>query len=180
MTTQRKKFAPQGLTHSAAHHLLAVDEAIRQHGYARVSDIARLLGLTRGSVSVAMGSLRSAGFVEQDENHFYHLTATGSQAVVRIRDRHEIVERFLKEILGLTVEQSHRESCKLENLIEAPTARRLCALLEYWVENDLGGAIQDRLDRGCPVCKSEDGLACTCLEPDGPDRTCTLELPATG
>ena len=39
------------VTHSAAHYLMAVYELKAQHGYARVSDVAKHLQITKGSVS---------------------------------------------------------------------------------------------------------------------------------
>ena len=169
MTDRRKKFAAQGLTHSAAHHLVAVGEAIARRGYARVSDIARQLEITRGSVSVAMQSLKSAGYVKQDENHFFHLTDEGNKAVAGISARHKVVERFLAEVLGLSEEQSHRESCRMENLLEAATTRRLHALLEFWRKNDLSGALEEQLGPECPICGWEESELCPfcgleCLE----------------
>ena len=36
------------LSHSAAHHLMSIHELRRQSGYARVSDIAKHLSITKG------------------------------------------------------------------------------------------------------------------------------------
>ena len=48
-----KEFEANELTHSAAHHLLAIYEVgLEYGGWARVSDIARELSITRGSVSI--------------------------------------------------------------------------------------------------------------------------------
>ena len=49
-----KNFEDNELTHSAAHHLMAVHELRQEYGYARVSDIAKHLRITKGSVSTAM------------------------------------------------------------------------------------------------------------------------------
>ena len=54
-----KEFEANELTHSAAHHLLAIyDVGLAYGGWARVSDIARQLDITRGSVSI---NLREIG-----------------------------------------------------------------------------------------------------------------------
>ncbi len=174
MLETRKKFAARGLTHSAAHHLLAAGESIEQRGYARVADIARTLEITRGSVSVAMQSLKSADYVEQDENHFFVLTDKGRRAIASIRARHEVVEQFLTEILGLSVEQSHRESCRLEYLIEAPTARRLSTLLEFWRRNHLEGALEEGIEEECPDCNNATGELCPCCGLECLDASCPL------
>ena len=167
MLQAQRKFAVHGLSHSATHHLLAAGESIEQRGYARVADIARTLGITRGSVSVAMRSLKSAGYVEQDENHSFVLTGKGRCTIASVRSRHEVVEQFRADILGLSAERSHRESCQLEYLIEAPTARRLSALLEFWRGNHPQGALEEGIEEEYLDCNdavdelcSEGGLEC--------------------
>ena len=163
MLKTQRKFAPPGLSHSAAHHLLATGELIEKQGYARVSDIARSLSITRGSVSVAMQSLRVAGYVRQGENHFFSLTDEGTCAIDSIRARHEIVERFLSEVLALPLEDSHRESCRLEYLIEGPTARRLSALLQFWRDNHMEGSLDGLIEHECPECNhAVSGLCPSC------------------
>ena len=151
------------LSHSAAHHLLATGELIDQCGYARVSDISRRLGITRGSVSVAMQSVKGSGLVDQDENHFFHLTELGQQTVASLRARHAVVEEFLTEVLGLTHEQSHRESCKMEYLLEAPTVRRLAGLLEFWREHPAQEQLEAHMNASCPLCNRQgDASDCPC------------------
>jgi Mn-dependent DtxR family transcriptional regulator len=168
MSVLEQKVSPAVLTHSAAHHLLATAALIDEHGYARVSDIARRLELTRGSVSVAMKSLKTAGLVEQDENAFFHLPDRGAQAVASIRGRHEVVQRFMIEVLGLPQEQAHREGCRLEYLIEPATASRLAGLLEFWNDKNLSPDAKDYLDGHCPSCHGLNTETCPC---------CGLETP---
>ena len=76
-----KNFEENELTHSAAHHLMAVHELRQEHGYARVSDIAKHLRITKGSVSTAMKHLRERGYVQEDHNKFLELTARGLRVV---------------------------------------------------------------------------------------------------
>ena len=56
-----KTYEENELTHSAAQHLMAVHELREEHGYARVSDIAQHLKITKGSVSSAMKRLKERG-----------------------------------------------------------------------------------------------------------------------
>lgn len=163
------------LTHSAAHYLLAIAELLDEHGYARVTDVGKRLGLTRGSVSVALQSLKDAGYVIQDENRFYQLTDTGRSAVAGVLARHHVVELFLTDVLGLPEHLAHRESCRVENLIEGPTARRLQALVDYWRENQLGGVLESRLGPGCPVCPDGDSERCPCCGLECLDGKCPLQ-----
>lgn len=166
-----RKFAP-GLTHSVAHHLLAVSELIDKNGYARVSDIARQLEITRGSVSVSMQSLKSHGYVDQDENRFFRLTDRGRRAAESIRARHKVVEEFLVEVLGLPQDKAHQESCRVEHLIEAPVARRLYALVRFWNARGLGEAFEAECGDECPACGGAARKHCPCCSLECLDGDC--------
>ena len=175
MLATRKKFTNRGLTHSATHHLLAAGDSIDQRGYARVSDIARALDITRGSVSVAMQSLKAGGYVVQDENHFFRLTEKGTKSIASIRIRHEVVEQFLAEVLGLSLDKSHNESCRMEYLIEPPTAKRLSALVGWWKLNHPAGPLAEAEDLRCPdeIASADESCPKCGLECIGDD--CSLE-----
>src|SRR2546425_2603905 len=73
-----KEFEANELTHSAAHHLLAIHElGLEYGGWARVSDIARQLGITRGSVSINLRALKKRGLVATDEHRMVKLSPKG-------------------------------------------------------------------------------------------------------
>jgi len=126
-----KQFEQNVITHSAAHHLMATDSLIRRLGYARVSDVARQLEITRGSVSISLKPLKAEGLVEQDENRFLRLSPRGQHLVDVLRARRFVIVRFLSRILGIDEQQAEIDSCKIEHLLSAETAERLTDFLRY-------------------------------------------------
>src|SRR5216683_229186 len=77
-----KEFEANELTHSAAHHLMAIDELGAEYGgWARVSDIAKELGITRGSVSINLRALKKRGYVTTDEHRMVKLSHKGLEIV---------------------------------------------------------------------------------------------------
>ncbi|QOJ13935.1 MAG: metal-dependent transcriptional regulator [Planctomycetia bacterium] len=126
-----KEFEHNVVTHSAAHHLMAVDDLVRKLGYARVSDVARVLGITRGSVSVSLQPLKEAGLVQQDENRHLRLSAAGQSLVDSIKTKRHVVQRLFAEVLGVSAEQAEIDACKLEHLLSNETARRLVSFLRF-------------------------------------------------
>lgn len=126
-----KEFDQNVITHSAAHHLMAIDDLIGQLGYARVSDIARQLNITRGSVSISLQPLKKAGLVEQDENRHLRLSERGRQLVAAIKTKRHLMQRLLAEVLGVEAEQAEIDACKLEHLVSNETARRLLSFLRF-------------------------------------------------
>ena len=61
-----KQFEQNPISHSAAHHIVAIVELLERHGYARVSDVAKLLNITRGSASLTLKALKVRTLIKQD------------------------------------------------------------------------------------------------------------------
>ncbi len=126
-----KAFEQNVISHSAAHHLMAIDDLIERLGYARVSDIARQLNITRGSVSITLRPLKKAGLVEQDENRHLRLSEPGRNLVSAIKTKRHLIQRFLSDVLSVAPEQAEIDACKLEHLVSNSTAQRLLSFLRF-------------------------------------------------
>lgn len=126
-----KEFDQNVITHSAAHHLMAIDDLLGKLGYARVSDVARKLNITRGSVSISLGPLKRVGLVQQDENRHLRLSPHGRALVDAIKTKRLVMRRFFDEVLGVSAIQAEIDACKLEHLISNETARHLILLLRF-------------------------------------------------
>lgn len=117
------------LSHSAAHHLMAIHELREAHGYARVSDIAKHLSITKGSVSTAMKHLKERGYVQEDLNRFLELTEQGLKVVKEVEETRLVVQRFLRDGLGMDEDDAMIDACKVEHLISTEARRRLVRFL---------------------------------------------------
>lgn len=127
-----KEFEANELTHSAAHHLLAIHEVgVAYGGWARVSDIARRLNITRGSVSINLRTLKKRGWVETDAHRLVRLSPKGLTLVHGVTAKRVIVKTFLCDILGLSDAQAEIDSCKVEHLISHSTGERLMLFLQF-------------------------------------------------
>lgn len=120
-----KEFEDNDVTHSAAHHLLAILELREKRGYARVTDVARHLNITTGSASTNLKTLKAKGLISEDDNRFLVLTPEGETLATAVVQRRNIIHKFLSEILKVTPEQAEIDACKTEHLISAETARKL-------------------------------------------------------
>ncbi len=134
-----KEFDQNVITHSAAHHLMAIAELIERLGYARVSDVARVLNITRGSVSISLRPLKTAGLVEQDENRHLRLSPRGQSLVALIKSKHRLIHRLLSEVLGVPAAQAEIDACKLEHLLSNEAARQIEAFLRHRDEAGAAG-----------------------------------------
>lgn len=120
-----KEFSENVVTHSAAHHLLAISELIEKRGYARVTDVAKHLNITTGSASTNLKSLKHKGLVAEDENRFLILSEEGRKLSDAILARRGILESFFREVLGVTPEQAEIDACKTEHLLSKETTDKM-------------------------------------------------------
>jgi Mn-dependent DtxR family transcriptional regulator len=128
-----KEFDANELTHSASHHLHAIHEVGKRYGgWARVSDIARALNITRGSVSINLRALKKRGLVLQDEHHMVKLSPMGEQIVEAVAAKRVALKALLHEVLRLDATQAEIDSCKIEHLVSDATRERIVAFLEFW------------------------------------------------
>jgi DtxR family Mn-dependent transcriptional regulator len=125
-----KKFEENNITHSAAHHLLAILELRQKRGYARVTDVARELNITTGSASINLKSLKAKNLIIEDDNKFLALSEEGEAVARAVLMRKNILYDFLANILNVRPEQAEIDSCKTEHLISAETAKKLQEFIE--------------------------------------------------
>lgn len=129
-----KQFEENAITHSAAHHLIAILELKESRGYARVTDVAKHLNITTGSASTNLKSLKSKGLVEEDDNKFLNLSGGGEELARLVIRRKRILEQFLIDVLKVSHDQALVDACKTEHLISLETTRKL----EKFVEQQNG------------------------------------------
>lgn len=161
-----KEFEQNPVTHSAAHHLIAIAELRESHGYARVSDVARALNITRGSASLTLKALKQRGLVLEDENRFLLLSEEGEALAVAVRGKKYLVQRFLHESLGVCEHQADVDACKIEHLLSDEAAHQLAKFLRF-IATDEGGGRKfvenwkrfntpcDQDTSRCPICEVE-------------------------
>ena len=131
-----KRFEENELTHSAAHHLMAIHELREKHGYARVSDIAQHLKITKGSVSSAMKQLKERGYVREDHNRFLELSESGMSVVWQTESTRLVVQKFLSQVLAMDEDDAEIDACKVEHLISSEARGRLVGFLRFLFSRD--------------------------------------------
>lgn len=120
-----KEFNENPITHSGAHHLLAIFELTQDRGYARVTDVARSLKITTGSASTNLKNLKKAGLVVEDENRFLNLSDEGQKLAEAIISHRNTLQSFFVDILGVSPQQAEIDACKTEHLISFETTSKM-------------------------------------------------------
>ncbi|HOS04431.1 MAG TPA: metal-dependent transcriptional regulator, partial [Candidatus Hydrogenedentes bacterium] len=131
-----REFEKNDITHSAAHYLMAIDSLRDSRGYARVTDVADVLDVSRGAASMSITQLKRRGWVAEDPNRFLLLTDQGHDIAHAVEHKFRILSRFFEEILGVPRETALRDACKMEHLISPETGRRLVWLMRYVLSDE--------------------------------------------
>lgn len=87
-------------------------------GAPRSVDVAKKLGVSKPSVSRAMGILVERGYLLINDNGTLQLTDKGKDRAQEIYDRHLLLTRFLMKIADIGEEQAERNACKMEHDID--------------------------------------------------------------
>lgn len=131
-----KEFEQNVITHSAAHHLMAISDLLHKNGYARVTDVARRLGITRGSASITLKSLKEKGLVREDENKFLQLSGEGKSLVQSIQSKRKVLIKFFQDVLKVDPDNAEIDACKIEHLISLETGEKLLAFIKFLTSGD--------------------------------------------
>jgi Mn-dependent DtxR family transcriptional regulator len=120
--TPLKKEKESDLSHSMVHYLLTIHKLKEGRGFARVTDIAKDLGLTKGSVSTALNNLKKRDLVkEEDDCKFLTLSELGHKEVHKILSSRTLLYYFLKDFIGVSEDIAAKDSCLMEHLMSSET-----------------------------------------------------------
>lgn len=160
-----REFERNGITHSAAHYLMAIDSLRTMNGYARVTDVADMLDVSRGAASMSISHLKKRGWVDEDPNRFLLLSETGEKMANLVEHNFRILSKFFEEVLGVRSEIALADACKMEHLMSLETGRRLVWLMRYILSDESRAAkVSEAMScfrpgcesvEKCPLCEGE-------------------------
>lgn len=100
-------------------------------GDVRVTELSERLGVSKPSVSVAVRKLTQAGFVEHEPYGAVQLTPAGKERATAVAMRHNLLHRFLTEILGVNESPAQADACAMEHGLSKETVDRLAQFVEF-------------------------------------------------
>lgn len=160
-----KEFENNEITHSAAHHLMAISNLLNKFGYARVTDVAKRLDITRGSASITLKALKERGLVVEDENKFLQLSPKGDSLARLVQSKRRILTKFFQGILQVDAENAEIDACKIEHLISYETGEKLLSFVKFlFSDENKAKEFLESFQRfqvecddigTCPICKGD-------------------------
>lgn len=97
-----------------------IGDLIAEHGEARVTDIARRLGVTHPTATKALARLKREGLVTSRPYRGVFLTETGAAMAERVRARHRLVVDLLVAV-GVPQEAAETDAEGMEHYVSETT-----------------------------------------------------------
>ena len=113
------------LSSALENYLETIAKLKRENKYARISTIAKSLNVKNSSANAAIKFLAESGFVTHERYGYVDLTAAGETLAEEIQRKHDVLYKFLNEILYVEEGVALLEACEMEHALSAQTTDRL-------------------------------------------------------
>lgn len=90
---------------------------LQENGSVSTTEISRELNVSGASVTGMLKRLSTMGLVVYNSYKGVTLTEAGNKVALEIVRFHRLLETYLKEMLGFSLEKVHEEACRLEHFI---------------------------------------------------------------
>ncbi len=117
-------------THQIESYLEAIIRLERKFGVARVTDLATVLELKKGTVSAGLKRLRTRKLIGDSPYQPIRLTADGRNIAESVVERHRILKRFLNLVLNLDPDISETASRKILPVADDRVIERMKQMME--------------------------------------------------
>lgn len=131
------------LTASQEDYLEAIYHISSEKSAARAKDISKYLDVRASSVTGALRVLRKMGLINYAPYDLISLTGEGVVVARDIVQRHEALEKFLVNVLGVEPQEADEAACKMEHAVPRAIINRLVKYSEFVEKCPKGGVTWD-------------------------------------
>lgn len=100
----------------------------------KMSDVALELNVSKASVHKAIQILKEKGYANQEKYGKLELTDDGRIIAMQVRKRHNVIKRFLTDVLKVEENIADSDACKMEHNISTETFYKLERFIETYKE----------------------------------------------
>lgn len=101
----------------------------------RVTDLAKKLNIAKSSVNQAVGVLKKQGLVRHERYGPLELTDVGITVARGIARRHELLMKFMIDVLKVDPEVAKNDACLMEHAVSPTTIEKLSNYMEQLIGN---------------------------------------------
>ncbi len=98
---------------------------------AKTKQIADEMNISSPSVTEMIKKLSEEGFVKYKPYYGVEFTKKGALEAARIKRRHQVLEKFLVDVLGINTKIAHSEACELEHAVSDMVLERICTYIGH-------------------------------------------------
>lgn len=119
------------LSQSLEDYLETIYTQTQAKGCAKVTDIAKILNVKKASVTGALNNLCEKGLVNYAPYSAVTLTVEGEKTAQKILLRHEVLTKFLQNILQLDAVEAAENACRMEHIMSEEMFKRIRLFSDY-------------------------------------------------
>lgn len=136
------------LSASLEDYLEAIFNLTGESDVARSKDIAKLLGVSKSSVTGALRVLKEKGLANYKPYDFVTLTKTGQKSAAEVVRKHNILKSFFVNVLGVEIDIAQQAACKAEHTLGPEVIARLLSFIEFVTKNgEKGYGLADKFKK---------------------------------
>lgn len=119
------------LSASLEDYLEAIFNLAGESDVARSKDIAKLLSVSKSSVTGALRLLRKKGLANYKPYEYVTLTGAGQAAAAEVVRKHNILKSFFIDVLGIDSDIAQQVACRAEHILGIEVIARLLCFIDF-------------------------------------------------
>lgn len=103
----------------------------KNKGIVKVSDIGKMMKVKKPSVTEALNLLSNYNLVAHERYGHVELTSEGKKVAKEVQARHDVLTKFLGEVLKIDSRVAAEDACKMEHSLSPQTFKKLTKFIEF-------------------------------------------------
>ena len=108
----------------------------KEKGVVRIKDIGKFMKVKMPSVTSAVKVLTDMGYINHEKYGYVDITQEGKKKAETIQAKHDVMVKFLTDILNVEEQISIKDACKMEHSISGETFSKLVEFVKSFEQNN--------------------------------------------
>lgn len=121
------------LSSSLEDYLECVYNRINTNGSVKAVEISKELNVSRASVTEALNKLAQKEYINYGRYEMISMTDSGIQKAKEIINKHNVLQFFFKDVLGIEKQEAAQTACKIEHIINENILEKLADFNKHCV-----------------------------------------------
>lgn len=123
------------LSSSLEDYLECVYNRINLNGSVKAIEISKDLNVSRASVTEALNKLAQKEYINYGRYEMISITDLGIAKAKEIINKHNVLQSFFEDILGIDKQEATETACRIEHIITENILAKLSELTSYCNDN---------------------------------------------